>query len=232
MTTRSHTTRRTLTASVLAAAALAIPIAVASADSTPASPSHLGHGYAGDTMASDAPAQQELYSTMRALWGQHMAWTWSTIVAFATDSPALPATLDRLLQNQVDTGNAIATFYGSAAGDQATQLLTTHINQAVPVLEAARAGDEDELAQALDDWYANAQEIADFLAAANPDHWDQAALRDMMRTHIDQTTEYASAILAGDYESAIATFDAADNHMGEMADMLSAGIIAQFPGQF
>jgi hypothetical protein len=57
-------------------------------------------------------------------------------------------------------------------------------------------------------------------------------MREMMTTHITQTTAYAAAVLSGDYESAIATYDEAQAHMADMADMLSAGIIAQFRSRF
>jgi hypothetical protein len=173
-----------------------------------------------------------LYTTMRSLWDQHMEWTWSTVVAFATDSPALPATLDRLLANQADIGDAVASFYGAKAGDRLTALLTTHINQAVPVLQAARAGDQAALDEALDDWYANARDIGEFLARANPRNWHRRAMREMMTTHITQTTAYAAAVLSGDYARAIASYDEAQAHMADMADMLSAGIIAQFRNRF
>lgn len=182
------------------------------------------------------PAQQEsaeaaLYGAMRTLWDQHMAWTWSTVVAFSEGSPALDATIARLLQNQADIGDAIAPYYGDAAAAQLTELLQTHITLAVPVLTAAKAGDTAALDAALDDWYANARDIADFLASANH-NWSKRDLRTMMETHITQTTAYAGDVIAGDYTSAITTFDQAQAHMDDMADMLSAGIIAQFPDRF
>jgi hypothetical protein len=140
--------------------------------------------------------------------------------------------LDRLLANQADIGNAIVPFYGAAAGGQLTALLETHINLAVPVLQAAKAGDQAALDEALDDWYANARDIADFLSAANPRNWERDTMREMMTTHITQTTAYAGAVLGGDYQSAIAAYDEAQAHMSDMADMLSAGIIAQFHRRF
>lgn len=41
-----------------------------------------------------------------------------------------------------------------------TALLTTHIQQAVPVLTAAQEGDQEAPDKALADWYANAEQIA------------------------------------------------------------------------
>ena len=129
------------------------------------------------------------------------------------------------MANQADIGDAVASFYGADAGDQLTALLQTHINQAVPVLQAAKAGDPDALDEALDDWYANARDIADFLSAANPRNWDRHAMREMMETHITQTTAYAGAVLGGDYQGAIAIYDEARAHMSDMADTLSAGVV-------
>lgn len=177
-------------------------------------------------------AQVELYTTMRNLWTDHMQWTWATVDAFFHNQDGLGPQLDRLLVNQADIGSAIVPFYGQEAGDQLTALLTTHIEQAVPVLTAAQAGDQEALDQALADWYANAEEIADFLSAANPDNWPQSATRPMMEAHIDTTTVYAVDLLSGDYVAAVLHYDEALEHMTMLADALSAGIITQFPDRF
>jgi hypothetical protein len=181
--------------------------------------------------AETATKQTALYTTMAHLWGEHMEWTYATVVAFAQGSPALSPSLDRLLQNQVDIGDAIKPFYGDAAGDQLTALLKEHINDAVPVLTAAKAGDSAALKTAVDAWNANATAIGDFLAAANP-NWDKAEMESMMQTHITQTIAYASDTLGGDYTKAIADYGVAEKHMQDMGDMLSAGLIQQFPKKF
>ncbi len=181
---------------------------------------------------ADFEAQIGLYSAMRGLWSDHMQWTWSTVDAFFHDQDGLQAQLDRLLANQAGIGAAIVPFYGEEAGDQLTALLTTHIEQAVPVLTAAQEGNQEALDQALADWYDNAEEIADFLSAANPDNWPQSATRPMMEAHIDTTTVYSVDLLNGDYTAAVAHYDEALEHMIMLADVLSAGIIAQFPDQF
>lgn len=190
--------------------------------------SHGGHTSAATSKQSTRIA---LYTGMRTLWAQHMEWTYATVVAFAGSSPAVDPTIRRLLRNQADIGDAFATYYGPAAGHRLTDLLQTHIKDAVPVLTAAKAGDTAALDRAVAVWYANAQDIADFLAATNP-HWKQADMRSMMHTHITQTIAYAADVLTGSDASAIDEYDAAEAHMTEMADMLSAGIIKQFPQAF
>jgi len=54
----------------------------------------------------------------------------------------------------------------------------------------------------------------------------------MMEMHITQTIAYASDALSGDYAKAIADYGIAEHHMQEMSDLLSAGLIKQFPKRF
>lgn len=184
---------------------------------------------------SPSAFHSEQYKTlsrnMQKLWADHMQWTYSTVDAFFNNPSGLDAQLGRLLQNQKDLGNAIIPFYGEAAGAQLTQLLTEHILGAVPVLTAAQTGDAAGLETSLADWYANAEEIGEFLNSANPE-WAKHNMVPMMRTHIDQTTEYSVALLQKDYTSAIRVYTEAHDHMLEMAEDLARGIAIQFPDKF
>jgi hypothetical protein len=223
--TRTTTRSRLSAASLVAVLALTgSALAACGSDDTDGN-----GGSSNSSQTHNHAAEAGLQATMRTLWGQHMEWTWSTVVAFAEGSPGLQAQLDRLLRNQKDIGDAVAGYYGKDAGKQLTDLLTVHINQAVPVLTAAKNGDDAGLKKALDDWYGNAQDIADFLSTANPDNWPQEAVRDMMKGHIDTTVAYASDILGGKYDAAVKKYDEAEEHMLHMADTLTQGIIAQFP---
>ena len=57
-------------------------------------------------------------------------------------------------------------------------------------------------------------------------------MRRMMREHLDLTLAEASHRLAGDFEQDIADYEAVHVEILHMADMLSRGIIRQFPGMF
>jgi hypothetical protein len=169
---------------------------------------------------------------MRKLWEDHITWTRLAIVSFAAGLPDLPATEARLLANQTDIGNAVKPYYGRAAGNRLTALLRTHILGAVAVLQAAKAGDQAATAKAVGDWYANGDDIADFLHAANPKQWSRADMRAMMKTHLDETLKEAQDRLAGNFAADISDYEAVHRSILEMADMLSDGIIRQFPWRF
>jgi hypothetical protein len=176
--------------------------------------------------------QLAFHDAMRKLWEDHITWTRLAIVSFAAGAPDLPATEARLLANQADIGDAIKPYYGRAAADGLTALLKAHILGAVAVLQAAKSGDQAGTAAAVAAWYANGNQIADFLHAANPHRWSRKAMRAMMKAHLDETLKEAQDRLACDFAADIADYEVVHRHILEMADMLSSGIMAQFPGRF
>jgi hypothetical protein len=169
---------------------------------------------------------------MRKLWEDHVTWTRLAIVSFADSSAGFDATAGRLLKNQADIGDAIKPFFGRTAGNQLTALLHDHITIAVELLQAAKAGDSAALEDASTRWYANADDIADFLAAANPRYWPQAAMRASMKHHLDQTLAEATHELTGDYPASVLDYEAIHAHILLMADTLSSGIMRAFPQRF
>jgi hypothetical protein len=175
------------------------------------------------------------HDAMRALWEDHIVWTRQFIVSAATEAENLPdtgATVDRLLANQTDIGNAIKPFYGDAAGDALTLLLRDHILTAADIIVAAKDGDGEAVDAEIAAWYANADEIATFLSEANPRHWPLKEMKAHMKSHLDLTLEESVARLEGRYAADIAAYDKVHADILEMADMLSEGIVAQFPSKF
>lgn len=193
---------------------------IAWADPTPANP--VDHSDKAIALQRD----------MRQLWEEHLLWTRIVIISVAGGLPDLSAASDRLMQNQVDIGNAIKPYYGNAAGEKLTSLLKEHISVAGEILVAAKAGDATKTEDAKRRWYVNGDDIAMFLSGANPTNWPLSTMKSMMNTHLDTTLDEATARLHGDWKADIAAFDTARMHVLMMADGLSAGIIAQFPDKF
>ncbi len=170
-----------------------------------------------------------LQGAMRKLWEDHITWTRLYIVSAVAGLPDLGATTQRLLQNQTDIGDAIKPFYGDAAGARLTGLLRQHILTAAALVGAAKAGNAADVQAASARWDANADSIAAFLSAANPRNWPLETLRQAMHHHLALTLEETQARLRGDWTADVAAYDAIHAHILQLADVLTAGIAAQFP---
>ncbi len=182
--------------------------------------------------AAAAASALDFRNTMRKLWEDHITWTRLYIVSVAANLPDQELVAQRLLQNQTDIGDAIKPFYGDAAGAQLTGLLKDHILGAADLLAAAKAGDQVKVAAASEKWYANADNIASFLSQANSKAWPLTDMQAGMKMHLDLTLAEATARLQGKFADDIADYDKIHNHILGLADLLSDGIIAQFPGKF
>lgn len=222
---------RRITLTLAGLAALASMIVVLAAVGT-----HESHAadHHSSAVAKAMPTEKAVafHDRMRALWEAHGAWTHMVIVSFAGNLPNLAAEEQVLLRNQVDIGNAVKPYYGAAAGQKLTKLLTAHILGAVTVLEAAKSGDTGKLRQAEGAWSANGRQIADFLHAADPRFLSRGAARQMMRTHLHQVIRQAVDELTGHYAADARAFGPYIRHILDMADMISGAIIRQFPGRF
>jgi hypothetical protein len=187
---------------------------------------------ARDSSASAKISVTEFRNTMRKLWEDHITWTRLYIVSAAANLPDKAQTAERLLQNQVDIGNGIKPFFGEAAGARLTALLKDHILGAADLIATAQAGDKASIGAASAKWYSNGDEIAAFLSGADPEHWPPAGMKSEMRMHLDLTLAEATARLHGNFAEDIHKYDEIHQHILNMADLLSNGIVAKFPDRF
>ncbi len=173
----------------------------------------------------------ELRTAMRKLWTDHMVYTRTFIISSLGGLEDAGKAAERLLRNQDDIGNAIKPVYGEAAGNKLTALLRDHILIAADIVTAAKAGNNDGVAKGQERWRANADEIAAFLSAANP-NWTLDTMKNMLYKHLATTTKEVVSRLGKDWAADIAAYDEGYDHMMMFADMLTDGIVKQFPEKF
>ena len=192
------------------------------------------HGNAPDHATAPALTQKQvaLRSDMRRLWEDHIIWTRLAVISLTTESPDAKATVGRLLRNQTDIGNAVKPFYGKAAGNELTRQLRRHILIAADVIAAAKAGDKAELADAQARWARNGDDIAAVLNSVNRRHWKLATMKAELRTHLKLTTEEVVARLQGKWNADVAAYEKIHRHALHLSDLLSDGLIKQFPKRF
>jgi hypothetical protein len=192
----------------LVALALSGGMNMAQAQGNPAM--HHGHDHGRATLTPKAVAFE---MQMRKLWEDHITWTRLAIISLEGGTPDTDATVARLLQNQVDIGDAFEPYYGATTA-------------------AAKAGDATKLADAQARWTANADQIAAALHSVNPRFWGLDEMKDEMHMHLALTTQEAVAHLQGDWTGDVAAYDRVHLHILHMADLLSEGVIDQFPKRF
>jgi hypothetical protein len=103
---------------------------------------------------------------------------------------------------------------------------------ATEIVAASEDGDTDAAAEASKRWKDNAGQIVAFLNSANSRYWPKDDLTMMFDEHLDLTTQEASNILTNKYEAAIGNYDDIHAQALAMADVLTDGIVRQFPDKF
>lgn len=110
-------------------------------------------------------------------------------------------------------------------------MLTPHITISAEVVKAAKAGNTAALDEANKRWYANADEISEFLNKANP-NWKLTEMKMMMNDHLKLTTDEAVQRIKKDYDADVIAYDKVHLEILQMSDMLADGIVKQFPEKF
>ena len=178
-----------------------------------------------------SPKMVQLKLDMQKVWIDHTIWTRSYIVSAISNRPDQKYVLDRLLRNQQDIGNVFKPYYGEAAGNHLAELLRQHILLAGKIVEAAKASNQADVQKLEADWHKNADDIAKYLSSINP-NWPFKLIQDMLYTHLQLITEIVLSCLKGDWNADIAATDKNEIHMIRFADILTEGIVKQFPDKF
>ena len=210
------------TAALLLAAAFGTTAAMAA-------PAHDASGHAAATSKSvQAP---KLQAAMRALWHGHVVHTRDYALAMHAHKPvATKAAADAVVANAKQISDAVAGFYGKAAGTRMLELLGGHWGAVKALTDARAKGDNAAADKATADLTANAGEIAKFLAGANP-NLPEADVRGLLVAHGAHHLQQVQQIMAGDMRAEAQTWKAMQQHMDTIADALAGAIAKQFPAK-
>jgi hypothetical protein len=211
---------------------MAATVGIVAQGTTPSGSAEAATNHTQNHVAKRSSDALKFRNQMRKLWEDHITWTRMFIVSAVAELPDVDTAARRLLRNQNHIGNAIKPFYGNAAGEALSELLREHILIAADLLTAAKNGDDAGVDEASTEWSSNAKEIADFLNAANPSDWPRSEMRTMMAEHLEWTLAEAVARLTEDWTADVKAYNRIHRDILHMADMLSVGIINQFPDKF
>lgn len=176
-------------------------------------------------------SEVNLINKMRELWEEHVAWTRMTIISMAANLPDTALVTNRLIRNPSDFAVVLRPLYGNEIASKFENLFKSHLVIAAELIKAAKADDIKTATDAEKRWYANADEISAFLTSINP-NWSEQEWRSMMYQHLALTKSEAVERLNKNYAADIKLYDQIQSQALKMADMMSEGIIKQFPNRF
>lgn len=188
---------------------------------------------AGSCTSEESPApvittHYALRDDLRQLWTAQATWTRVMLVATVAELDETPHATQRLVRNEADIGEAFRPFFGGDAAYRLTALLTDHVTATREVIAATMAADNAALEAARTLWYANADDLARFLADLSPE-WNYYELWRLFSTYLDHTMDETMARVSGDWDADVAADDAVVRHAQAIADVLADGITAERP---
>jgi plasmid stabilization system protein ParE len=174
----------------------------------------------------------ELRNALREVFSDHLVNHRMFAICLYFKSPsAADSYAKALFANAKALAQAIASLYGEAAGRQFESLFSGHIGAAAAYADAAFKGDEAAKRKAAEALLNNADQIADFLAKANPNIPRDAAVS-LLREHARQLMASVDALAKGDVKGEVSIWDTAVKNVLTIADALADAIVKQFPEKF
>lgn len=181
--------------------------------------------------AGRADPTLDLRLTMRQLWEEHVMYTRNYIISSFAGLEDADRVAERLFRNSDDIGRAIKPYYGYEAGNKLAGLLRNHVHWTTRVTAELKEGNKADLTPNQSSWVATRHEIAIFLSGANP-NWPQEDFETMLQKHLDLTRAEIVGRLNKDWAADIRAYDEGHEHILMFADVLTAGIVKQFPDRF
>lgn len=168
---------------------------------------------------------------MRRLWEDHVVWTRLVMLEVADTTGGLDNAADKLAGNSDEMAALFEKYYGKVKGGRVGSLFREHTSLTTDIVKATKAGDEPKAAGDEKKWRKNADRLAGRLLDVNPE-WSRIDLKAMWHDHLDFTKAEIEARANKDYAGDVKAFDAVRSQALDMADVLSSGIIKQFPKDF
>ncbi len=192
----------------------------------------LSFAQAKEEAAKVTPKTIDLRLAMRNLWGDHIFWIRNVVLTTKLgDKEAAKAADQQVVENAKAIAGAVVPFYGKAAGDKLFTLLAGHYGSVKDFMTAEYAADKAGMDSAKTKMINNAKEIAAFLSSANP-NWSEQLLLSALGSHGALHMNQIEEVNAKDFAAEAKTWEQEKAQVFQIADVLSDGIVKQFPQKF
>lgn len=170
---------------------------------------------------------ERIYSGLRRLWAEYAFWTRSFALSAAFELADLPAVSGRLMRSPSDFANLLRPFYGNTMARRFEELFSGHLDIAVRLFMASKAGDMPAADELRRSWQSNADALAAYLADISSNR-DGRVWRGLLGEHLAAIEKEVSLILGDNYAQSVALFDDIEIQALHMGDEMAVGLIRRF----
>ena len=176
--------------------------------------------------------EQELNLYLRKIWAEHAFWTREYIVAYLNGTQDVNDITVRLLKNQDQIGRSLAMWYGDKNGTKISELLKTQLIAFGDLLNDMVNREREKSISAEKKWHDHTDKLVDFLVSLNS-NWGRTELGLHFKQYNEMITGIAGNRIQKKHAEEIKSFDKAYNQATyDIADVLTKGIVKQYPEQF
>ena len=200
--------------------------AAVSLSAAPAIPTLAQQPSAAPTTMQAVKAQVAL----RDLWVDHIFWIRNVVIETLAHNKSGAAAADaQVVANAKQFAALIEPFYGKSASEKLFALLAGHYGAIKQYLDAGTNPTAKEAARAAA--MRNADEIAVFLAGANP-NLPVGTVRALLDSHVGQHIEQINQLRAKQFQAEANTWEMMKEHVYMIADAMAGALVKQFPAKF
>lgn len=164
-----------------------------------------------------------LKAAFRFLFSDHAFYTRLVIENLLCGSPETDVLVPRLMKNQEDIGNGLATYTTQEIGAGLTVLLKEHINGAATILKNLKAQSPD-LQKSIDAALENSTKVAKYISSLDPNIFNYDKFKKEFDQHNKHVVDMGKLYYEKKWQAGIDLYDKYYRHMMMFSDMISDGL--------
>jgi hypothetical protein len=192
----------------------------------------------GDLLNQSESSDENIYNnssdlrkSLNITLAEHVGLTLETLRVSYDNHESATAIVDELDKNSQELADIIGDFYGDESKSTFLEMWQDHVTYFVNYTVSMKTGDKEGMDQALSDLEDYSRDAAEFFAGLNSNLTTDST-KPLFTKHrdliIDSIINYSEAEYVGSFDKESQAYAQA----GEIGDVLSDGIIKQFPDRF
>lgn len=190
-----------------------------------------------DTTNQDSSAalaisnESNLRVQLNKLFVNNVIWERAYMAGVMSSTPDVSSIKDKIVANQQAIADAVRPYYGDQAATEMNDILKRKVAVIDNIIVAIKNNDQQKFAQAGQEWQQVIDQLATAISQTN-DNIPKQSIVDYMNNHLVLVLKDMNAIAKKNSAEDMQAFDAMLDHALTMSEVLSSGIVMQFPDRF